>query len=114
MIKSFWERILDAEDPLSAKRFVTLIIAAHFIIASFVVLFIAFYVIFYTPKGRVDKDLLDLLKDVLKDDFMVIIGGLGLVTASGFANVLIASFKSRKKDEEEEDTKEPSIKDEPE
>ena len=61
---------------LSSKRLVTLIISLHFILASFSILFIAFYVIFYTTKGKVDKDLLEMLKDVLEYDFYIILSGI--------------------------------------
>lgn len=78
---------------LSSKRLVTLIISLHFILASFSILFIAFYVIFYTTKGKVDKDLLEMLKDVLEYDFYIILSGLGFVTVDNIGQIIIERIK---------------------
>lgn len=94
-MSKFWSSILSSTDDASSKRLVTLIIALHFIIASFVILFIAFYVIFYTTKGKVDKDLLDLLKFVLECDFYIILSGLGFITADMFGKILIEKAKGK-------------------
>lgn len=94
-MSSFWKSILSSSDDASSKRLVTLIIALHFIIASFVILFIAFYVIFYSTKGRVDKDLLDLLKFVLECDFYIILSGLGFITADMFGKIMVEKFKTK-------------------
>lgn len=94
-ITRFWSRILSSSDDASSKRLVTLIISAHFIIASFVILFIAFYVIFYTTRGRVDKDLLDLLKTVLEYDFYIILSGLGFITADTFGRMMVEKVRAR-------------------
>jgi len=72
---------------------VTLIISLHFILASFSILFIAFYVIFYTTKGKVDKDLLEMLKDVLEYDFYIILSGLGFVTVDNIGQIIIERIK---------------------
>lgn len=92
-INSFWKSVLSSQESTSSKRLVTLIIAAHFIIASFVILFIAFYVIFYLPKGRVDPQLLDLLKEVLQYDFYIIVSGFGFIGADNLGQVLIERAK---------------------
>ncbi len=70
-MKKFWMGIISSKDTNSSKRLITLIIALHFIIASFVILFFAFYLIVYTPKGAVNIDLLNLLKNVLEYDFYI-------------------------------------------
>ena len=93
MKSEFWRSILSSESTNSSKRLITLVISFHFIIASFVVLFIAFYVIFYTTKGKVDKDLLAMLKDVLEYDFYIIIAGLGFITGADMAKILVNKYK---------------------
>lgn len=95
MESNFWNRILSSSDTTSSKRLVTLIISLHFIIASFVILFIAFYVIFYTTKGKVDQALLDMLKDVLEYDFYIILSGLGFITADNFGQMMLDRAKAK-------------------
>jgi hypothetical protein len=88
------KRLLDSDDPLSIKRFVVLVVSAHFIIASFAVLFIAFYLVFYVPKGKVDINLLQLLKDVLYYDIMIIGGGLGLIGVENFGQAMVEKARA--------------------
>ncbi len=92
-MQSFWRNILSPDSTLSSKRLITLIISLHFIIASFSILFIAFYVVFYLPRGHVDPVLLSLLKEVLEYDFYIILSGLGFVTADNFGQMMIARAK---------------------
>lgn len=92
-MSKFWRSILSPSSHLSSKRLVTLIISLHFILASFSILFIAFYVIFYTTKGKVDKDLLEMLKDVLEYDFYIILSGLCFVTVDNIGQIIIERIK---------------------
>ena len=101
MNREFWRSILSPESTTSSKRLVTLIISLHFIVASFVVLFIAFYVIFYTTKGKVDKDLLGMLKDVLEYDFYIIVAGLGFITGADMVTIVVSKNKIPKPEKEE-------------
>jgi hypothetical protein len=94
-MRKFLNSVLSSKDTTSSKRLVTLIISLHFIVASFVILFIAFYVIFYTTKGKVDTDLLGMLKDVLEYDFYIILSGLGFITADNLAQVVLEKTKAR-------------------
>jgi len=94
-MSNFWKNILSSRSGLSSRRLITLIISLHFILASFSILFIAFYVIFYLPKGRVEPELLSLLKQVLEYDFYIIISGLGFISADGVTTVLIERAKAR-------------------
>lgn len=95
MASNFWKQVLNSKDTTSSKRLVTLIISLHFIIASFSVLFIAFYVIFYLPKGRVEPELLSMLKQVLEYDFYVILSGLGFITADNMAQIMLEKSKDK-------------------
>jgi len=90
----FWSRILDGNDSFSSKRLITLVVAAHFILSSFVILFFATYVILYMPKGKVDPELLNALKQVLEYDFYIILSGLGFVTSEGLVSLIVNKFKS--------------------
>lgn len=92
-MKQFIKNLLDSQNSLSAKRFITLIISFHFIFASFVVLFFAFYVIIYMPKGKTDIDLLATLKMVLEYDFYIILAGLGFITGDSLAGILLEKAK---------------------
>lgn len=95
MKTNFWKSVLDSDNPMSSKRLVTLIISLHFIAASFAILFIAFYVIFYLPKGRVDPELLGLLKEVLEYDFYIILSGLGFITVDNAGQMMIEKMKAK-------------------
>ena len=88
----FWSRILDGNDAFSSKRLITLVVAAHFILSSFVILFFATYVILYMPKGKVDPELLNALKQVLEYDFYIILSGLGFVTSEGIVNMFVSKY----------------------
>lgn len=92
-LNNFFNKVLSSKDTTSSKRLVTLLTVFHFFMASFTILFIAFYVIFYTTKGKVDKDLLDMLKDVLEYDFYIIISGLGFVTTDNIGQVILERTK---------------------
>lgn len=92
---NFWKNILSPHSTLSSKRLITLIISMHFIVASFSILFIAFYVIFYLPRGHVDPTLLGLLKEVLEYDFYIILSGLGFVTADNLGQMMLEKAKSK-------------------
>lgn len=94
-MSSFWKSILSSESANSSKRIVTLITAGCFFLAQFLIIFIAFYVIFYTTKGKVDKDLLGMLKDVLEYDFYIILSGLGFITAENFGQVMLQKAKAK-------------------
>ncbi len=89
-VKQFWKSILNANDTNSSKRLITLIISLHFILASFVILFLVCYVIMYLPKGKVEKDLLVTLGDVLEYDFYIILSGLGFITSEGLVKMIVS------------------------
>lgn len=90
---NFFNKVLSSKDTTSSKRLITLIISLHFILASFVILFIAFYVIFYLPKGKIEPELIGLLKQVLEYDFYIILSGLGFITVDGATNILLEQTK---------------------
>lgn len=85
--------LMDTSNVASSKRFVTLVLAIHFIVASFIILFFAFYMILNETKGTVNKDLLDLLSAVLEYDFYIILAGLGFITAEGMVSILLEKMK---------------------
>jgi len=90
----FLKGLLSSESTSSAKRFITLIISLHFIISSFVILFISFYVIFYLPKGRLEPDLITVLKQVLEYDMWIILAGLGFISAENIGQVMVEKAKA--------------------
>lgn len=94
-VKDFWKSVLSSDDHRSSKRLVTLIMAAHFIVTSFLVSFFVFYLIIYTPKGSVNKDLVSLLEKILEGDFYVILAGLGFITAENLGTIMLERTKSR-------------------
>ena len=89
MQKSFIKRILDSNDTASSKRFITLVIASHFIVASFAILFLVCYVVLVLPKGKVDPQLMAALETILEYDFYIILAGLGIITSEGLVSMIV-------------------------
>jgi hypothetical protein len=89
MEKSFIKRILDSKDTASSKRFITLVIASHFIVASFAILFLVCYVVVALPKGKVDPQLMKALETILEYDFYIILAGLGIITSEGLVSIIV-------------------------
>lgn len=113
MKSNFWKQIISSKDTASSKRLITLIISLHFIVASFAILFIAFYVIFYLPKGKVETELLGLLKEVLEYDFYIILSGLGFITVDSMGSMMLERAKAKFTPPEPKVT-EPSVEPNPE
>lgn len=89
MEKPFIRKILDSKDTASSKRFITLVIASHFVISSFTILFLVCYVIIALPKGKVNTDLLAALQHILEYDFYIILAGLGIITSEGLVSMIV-------------------------
>jgi hypothetical protein len=93
--KKFWARVVDSKDALSAKRLVTLIVSAHFIVTSFVILYLISYMIFYVPKGRTDPMLLNLLNGIIEKDSYIILAGLGFITSDNLFTLMLEKAKAK-------------------
>jgi len=87
--KSFLRKIIDSKETASSRRFITLVIAAHFVLASFAILFLVFYMVVSLPKGKVDVTLLQTLETILEYDFYIIVSGLGIITSEGLLSILM-------------------------
>ncbi len=95
--KTFIRKLLNANDvENSSKRFITLIVAFHFILASFFILFLLGYAVFRDTKGDIEilKVIGNIFTTILEYDFFIIIVGLGFITAEQFTKVLVEKFKS--------------------
>ncbi len=95
MKTSYLKSILSSKDPASAKRLVTLIAAGHFVLTSFLVSFFCFYLILYTPRGAVNKDLLDILDKILDNDVIIITGGLAMIGAENIGAIILEKARSK-------------------
>jgi len=91
----FWRNVISSNSPESAKRLVTLLMTGHFILTAFLISFFVFYLVLYTPKGVVNKDLIDLLDKVLDNEIVVILGGLAIIGAENLATAFIEKAKSK-------------------
>ena len=89
MKKSFLSRVLDSKETASSKRLITLIIALHFVVASFAILFLVCYIALVLPKGIVDLTLLTSLEKILQYDFYIILSGLGIITSEGLVSMIL-------------------------
>ncbi len=92
-MKEYLKKVLDSADTASAKRFVTLLIVAHFIVSAFTILFFIFYLVIFTPKGSVNLNLLSILQNILEYDFYIILAGLGFITTDSLGNMLLERMK---------------------
>lgn len=86
-LNNFWKGMLSDDESHSSKRLVTLVISLHFILASFATLFFAFFVLVYMPKGRIEPELFNLLKDILEYDFYIILAGLGFISGENMVKM---------------------------
>jgi hypothetical protein len=89
MKQSFLKRVLDSNDTTSSKRLITLIIALHFVVASFAILFLVCYIALVVPKGIIDATLISSLEKILEYDFYIIVSGLGFITSEGLVSILL-------------------------
>lgn len=94
-ISKFWKGVLSSDDNTSSKRVVTLIISAFYIIASFTILFLVCYLVVVTPKGTVNKDLLDVLSDILQNSMFIILSGLGFIGLENWGVIQLEKAKAR-------------------
>lgn len=92
---TFWKNVVNSKDPTSAKRLVTLGASAHFFLTSLLISFFTFYLVIFTPKGSVNKDLLVLLSDVLENDIIIITGGLAMIGAENLGQMMLDKAKSK-------------------
>lgn len=86
---SYFQKLISADSTADAKAFVTLVMAGHFILTSFAVSIFTFFMIVYTPKGSVNKELVDLLKSIMEQDFWIIVSGFGFMGASEFGQAMV-------------------------
>ena len=93
MKKSFWARILDSKDSTSSKRLVTLVVALHFILSSFTILFLVCYIALVMPKGKIDAALLTSFEKILEYDFYIILSGLAFVTSEGLVQMIVSKYQ---------------------
>lgn len=93
-MKDYLKKLIDARDKASIRRFITLLISFHFILASFVILFFNFAILIWMPKGKIDIALLDSLNNILEKDFYIMLVGLGLITVDGLYNLLLARINA--------------------
>lgn len=91
---------------LSSKRLITVVVAIVFIISCFITIGLLLYIFAYVTKTqnvntKALKEVTDLLRDVIYYEFMIVIAGLGYITAPQFAAALNSSlpalFRSRMK-----------------
>ena len=93
-VKKFFKSLISNKTNDSAKRFITLLLAGHFILAGFVILFLVCYMIATVPKGVVNHDLIELLKDILQNDMFVILSGLGFIGLENWAQIQLEKAKT--------------------
>lgn len=94
-MSKFWRGILSSKDTNSSKRLVTLIITALFIVAQAAVIYASMYVLFYIPKGKADPLIMQMLLEILRMDFKIILFGLGFVTVEQAGNIMLESIKAK-------------------
>jgi len=93
-LKKFFYELLDSENDRSSKRFITLVAMLHFIVGSFLILGLFTFVAIRPTKGDIEflKIMNDVLKVILEYDFLIIVGGLGFITAENLGKILVKKF----------------------
>lgn len=88
--REYLHKLATVTDTSSLRKFVTLLITGIFLTAQVLIVFFCFYLILYTTKGQVDKDLLKILEVVLQYDFYILLSGLGFITSSDLVRVIVS------------------------
>jgi formate-dependent nitrite reductase membrane component NrfD len=104
IIGNLFKRLINSKDgERSSKRFVTLVIAFHFILASFFILFLFAIVYFKTINGDLEliKAITPTFEKILEYDFYIVIVGLGFITSENFAQVLLNNKYGKSTEETE-------------
>jgi len=93
-LKKFFYELIDSENDRSSKRFITLVAMLHFIVGSFLILGLFTFVAIRPTKGDIEflKIMNDVLKVILEYDFLIIVGGLGYITAENLGKILVKKF----------------------
>lgn len=98
-MNNFWKGILSEDGQFSSKRLVTVVTAGIFLISCITVitlLVVMFISVSTTQKINVKslETLTELLRDVMYYEFMLVVSGLGYITAPQFASALSSSLSS--------------------
>lgn len=91
---TFWGKLLDEKDSLSTKRFVTLIVTLLFIVTDVIILYLCWYVIVFSSKGKVEPALLSVLTEIIHWEAWIILGGIGLIGVSNMGQALVERAKT--------------------
>lgn len=88
--------IVLSDNPVSAKRFVTLMMAMFLMLASFLLLVVYPVTIFFATKGHVEKIqiITPIFDSILEKAFYIVLAGLGFISTVDVAAIL----KSKAKD----------------
>ncbi len=95
--RSFFRKMLDPSDhESSSKRFITLIMALHFIIGSSLYLFLFPLLLFMNVKNDLEiiKVVSTTIDKILEYDFWIITVGLGFITAEQAIRVMVEKAKA--------------------
>lgn len=104
-MENLFKRLMNSKDgERSSKRFVTLIMAFHFILASFFILFLFAIVYFKTIAGDLEliKQITPTFNTILEYDFYIILAGLGFITSENLIAILITPKNNKVLKEEVE------------
>lgn len=98
-MNNFWKGILSENGSFSSKRLVTVITAGIFLMSCVTVITLLIFMFLSTTKTqsiniKALAELTELLRDIMYYEFMVVIGGLGYITAPQFASALSSSLTS--------------------
>lgn len=98
-MNNFWRGILSENGNFSSKRLVTVVTAGIFIISCITVIILLIFMFLSVTKTqglniKALEELTDLLRDVMYYEFMLVVSGLGYITAPQFATALTSSLSS--------------------
>lgn len=102
-MNAFWKGVFSDGEVYSSKRLITLIVSSVFILSCITI--IALLIMTFTSVTRTQNININalntmtcLIKDVIYYEFMIVVAGLGFITAPQFADALTS--RSKKKDDD--------------
>lgn len=96
-IRGFFLALLDENNDRSTKRFVTLIATLFYIIGSTIAIGLFLFVSIHPTQGNLEflKIITISFNEILEKTFLIILGGLGFMTAKDFATAIVERAKAR-------------------
>lgn len=92
---SYFQKLISTNNTADAKIFITLLMALHFILTAFMFTFLIVGLALFAAKGSINKDLIDLMDSILKNDMVIIGSGLGFISLDLAGQMWVERVKAK-------------------